>query len=75
MNERLLSEESEVSSEEFTRRLFEGPIRCLKCGNEEWFETPADAHAASWDVAPLFTLQPVCPNCFFGPWATEFVVS
>jgi hypothetical protein len=75
MNDSGHSGEPEVLFEELTRRPLDGPIRCLKCGIEAWFPTPADAHAATWDIAPFFTLQPVCPNCFFGPWAMEFLVS
>lgn len=60
--------------DELTRQPL-GVVRCLKCGAEAWFETPADAHEASWDVAPYLTLQPLCPNCLFGDWAKEFLFS
>ena len=74
MNYRRLCDAPEVSFEELTRRPFDGPIRCLKCRTEALFAAPAEADTANWDVAPYFTLQPVCPNCYFGPWAMEFLV-
>ena len=61
-----------ASFDELTRQPI-GLVRCLKCGVEAWFETPADAHEASWDVAPYFRLQPLCPDCLFGPLAKEFL--
>lgn len=65
---------SELSFDELTRQPL-GLVRCLKCGVEGWFETPADAHEASWDVAPYFRFQPRCPDCLFGPWVKEFFLS
>lgn len=64
---------SALTFDELTRQPL-GLVRCLKCGVEAAFETPADAHEASWDVTLYFTLQPLCPNCLFGPQAMEFIV-
>ncbi|NOX24471.1 MAG: hypothetical protein GXP36_15460 [Actinobacteria bacterium] len=64
--------DGEASFDELARQPL-GLVRCLKCGVEAWFQTPADAHEASWDVAPYFVLQPLCPDCLFGPWVREFV--
>ena len=36
---------------------------CLCCGHTETFETAEEAFDASWDVAPYFTLQPLCDFC------------
>jgi len=73
MNARPSKGDGGASFEELTRQPL-GSVRCLKCGVEAWFETPADGHEASWDVTPYFSLQPLClPNCLFGPWAKEFV--
>lgn len=65
--------DSELSFDELTRQHL-GLVRCLKCGVEAWFEIPADAHEASWDVAPYFTLQPLCSKCLYGPWVKEFLL-
>lgn len=65
---------SVLSYDALTRQAL-GLVRCLKCGVEGSFETLADAHEANWDVAPHFTLQPLCPDCLFGPWAKEFLIS
>lgn len=73
MKTRSSGEDGGASFHELTRQPL-GTVRCLKCGVEAWFETPADAHEASWDVAPYFTLQPICPECLLGPWAEEFLV-
>ncbi len=40
---------------------------CLCCGHTEAFETAQDAFEASWDVAPYFTLQPLCNLCLSAP--------
>ena len=40
---------------------------CLCCGHIETFETAEAADAASWDVAPYFTLQPLCDWCLSAP--------
>ena len=40
---------------------------CLCCGYTETFETAEAAHHASWDVAPYFTLQPLCDLCLSAP--------
>ena len=50
----------------------EGPGRCRRtrafcCGHTEMFETAEAAHDASWDVAPYFTLQPLCDCCMSAP--------
>lgn len=37
--------------------------QCLRCGKVGKFKTSAEAFAASWDVAPYFTVGPLCPNC------------
>jgi len=36
---------------------------CLCCGHTQTFETPEKAFEAGWDVAPYFTLQPLCDFC------------
>jgi hypothetical protein len=36
---------------------------CLCCGHTQTFKTPEEAFEASWDVAPYFTLQPLCDFC------------
>jgi len=58
----------ELSFDELTRQPL-GLVRCLKCGVEAWFEAPADAHEASWGVAPDFTFQSRCPNRRLGLFA------
>ncbi|GEM_PF-3785945 len=73
MKARSSGEDGGASFGELTRQPL-GTVRRLKCGVEAWFETPADAHEASWDVAPYFRLQPLCPDCLYGPWAKEFLV-
>ena len=40
---------------------------CLCCGYTEAFVTAQDAFEASWDVAPYFTLQPLCNLCLSAP--------
>ena len=40
---------------------------CLCCGHSETFGSADDAHHASWDVAPYFTLQPLCDLCLSAP--------
>lgn len=40
---------------------------CLCCGHTEAFETAQDAFEAGWDVAPYFTLQPLCNLCLSAP--------
>ena len=40
---------------------------CLCCGHSETFESAEAAHHASWDVAPYFTLQPLCDLCMSAP--------
>ena len=40
---------------------------CLCCGHSETFESTEAAHHASWDVAPYFTLQPLCDLCMSAP--------
>ena len=40
---------------------------CLCCGHTETFETAEAADDASWDVAPYFTLQPLCDWCMSAP--------
>jgi hypothetical protein len=40
---------------------------CLCCGHTEAFETAEAAFQASWDVAPYFTLQPLCDFCMSAP--------
>lgn len=40
---------------------------CLCCGHSESFESAEAAHHASWDVAPYFTLQPLCDLCLSAP--------
>jgi hypothetical protein len=75
MTRRIDQGASGLSFDELTRQPL-GLVRCLKCGVEASFETPADAHEANWDVAPYFTFQPLCPNCLSGgAWAKEFFLS
>lgn len=62
----------EMTFQELTRVPYDRPVRCIRCGREQQFATPADAHAASWDVAPYFSLQPVCRHCPYGMWVKEF---
>jgi hypothetical protein len=40
---------------------------CLCCGHTEAFETAQDAFEASRDVAPYFTMQPLCNLCLSAP--------
>jgi hypothetical protein len=40
---------------------------CLCCEHTETFESADAAFAAGWDVAPHFTLQPVCNLCLSAP--------
>lgn len=40
---------------------------CLCCGHTEAFETAQEAFEAGWDVAPYFTLQPLCNLCLSAP--------
>jgi hypothetical protein len=40
---------------------------CLCCEHTQTFATAEAAHAASWDVAPYFTLQPLCDWCMSWP--------
>ena len=40
---------------------------CLCCGHTETFDTAEAAFQASWDVAPYFTLQPLCDWCMSAP--------
>lgn len=40
---------------------------CLCCGHTEAFEAAQDAFEAGWDVAPYFTLQPLCNLCLSAP--------
>ena len=40
---------------------------CLCCGHSETLESAEAAHHASWDVAPYFTLQPLCDLCMSAP--------
>ncbi len=40
---------------------------CLCCGHTAAFETAEAAFQASWDVAPYFTLQPLCDFCMSAP--------
>jgi hypothetical protein len=40
---------------------------CLCCGHTETFESAEAAFHASWDVAPYFTLQPLCNLCMSAP--------
>lgn len=42
---------------------------CLCCGHTETFESPVAAYHAGWDVAPHFTLQPLCKLCPSAPVA------
>ena len=40
---------------------------CLCCGHTETFESMEAAFRASWDVAPRFTVQPLCDLCLTTP--------
>jgi hypothetical protein len=42
---------------------------CLCCGYTEMFESADAAFQAGWDVAPYFTLQPLCNLCPAAPVA------
>jgi hypothetical protein len=64
---------AELTFQELTLVPCTGPVRCIRCGREETFTTPREAHDASWDVAQHFSFQPVCPACPYGAWVTEFV--
>lgn len=69
------STDNALSFDELTRRPVNGSLRCLRCGKEGMFSTAADADRAGWDVAPYFALEPLCPNCPLGAWASEFLSS
>ena len=40
---------------------------CLCCGHTEEFDSADAAFQAGWDVAPHFTLQPLCSLCPSSP--------
>jgi hypothetical protein len=40
---------------------------CLCCGHTETFESAEAAFRAGWDVAPRFTVQPLCDLCLTTP--------
>jgi hypothetical protein len=40
---------------------------CLCCGHTQTFDTAEETFEASWDVAPYFTLQPLCDFCPSAP--------
>ena len=44
---------------------------CLCCGYTEIFETADAAFHAGWDVAPHFTVQPLCNLCPSSPVVLE----
>lgn len=48
---------------------------CLCCGYAEIFESADAAFQAGWDVAPYFTLQPLCNLCPAAPVALHGLVS
>lgn len=41
--------------------------QCLCCGHAETFESADAAFQSGWDVAPYFTLQPLCNLCPAAP--------
>lgn len=57
------SDVSEPSWSEKTQVPYHGPVVCRCCGRVGEFETPEQAHGAGWDVAPYFTLAPLCDGC------------
>ena len=44
---------------------------CLCCGHTETFAAPTAAYEAGWDIAPFFTLQPLCSLCPAAPLAMK----
>lgn len=38
-------------------------FQCLCCGYEQEFNSAEEAYKAGWDVAPYFTIQPLCNLC------------
>ncbi len=40
---------------------------CLCCGHTEVFDSADAAYQAGWDVAPHFTVQPLCGLCPSSP--------
>ena len=44
---------------------------CLCCGYTETFESADAAFQAGWDVAPHFTVQPLCNLCPSSPVVLE----
>lgn len=37
--------------------------QCLYCGVIASFDTLKGAFEAGWDIAPRFSIGPLCPNC------------
>lgn len=54
---------NELSWSEQTQVPYDGAIVCRCCERVGEFQTPEQAHAAGWDVAPYFTLSPLCDGC------------
>lgn len=49
--------------ERSSREPYTGPITCRCCGRQQTFTTPREAHESHWDVAPYFTVSPICDRC------------
>ena len=54
---------SKPSWSEQTQAPYAGPVVCRCCDRVGEFGTPEQAHGAGWDVAPFFTLSPLCDRC------------
>lgn len=42
-------------------------FKCLCCDHEQEFKDAEEAYKAGWDVAPYFTIQPLCHLCPAAP--------
>ena len=53
-----------LSPTEFVKEM---RVAAACCGHTEMFESAEAAFRASWDVAPRFTVQPLCDLCLTTP--------
>lgn len=37
--------------------------RCLCCERQQEFDSAEEAFKSGWDVAPYFTIEPLCDEC------------